>query len=751
MLDLPPRLSFLVPAGMSPRLLALLLIAFQAPPGTDPPPAADEAGFPFWKSIKLAREGKYDEAIKALDEARDRHEKRRYLVPRKQQNPLSDPREEIFLRAVDDVKAYWTLLARLGIPPGYAMADGTEREKMLDVVLKKAEAAQLKELATKLVKDKPVAKLDDLIKLLDADRKASTDKIAGLEGAVVDEKKKVVDLEEKLTKSNQELIETRVALKTAATREKELQTANAAANAALKEVGEATGVTFIDLKTSREKLVKGVQEIKRTASVVDPKGMITKLERESAVDRAKLKERWEPEQMLVFWLPILQADRSRADLRTKALADAVRVLNDPAATDVQKGRALAIQGLVLRNAEKFDEAKPILQKAKAALMATSGDWLTHTETALREVSNPGADVAGKADVLVSQGKSAEAIALLERGLRSASGSKGPLYAQRALIALEAARAKGPLGAADPQVQAARKDAAEAAKENLAVGHYVVGRLAEELGQLGEAITSYRAAIKALKADDEMGSRYRMALARALLKSRSADSPARTSKASFKPTKEIPAARTLSILDFTSMMLTLTFQGADLPTTGPITSEAEKLADEVLKDPKAPFDDKAQALAVKGLYTRALLLYTNGLRDKGLLAPAYANALIDLINTHPALKRPESVTVPEPVEGEKSYAAGVNFFFAHRYADAEKAFLSAVENDNSDARYYYFLGLSRLLQHKREAIEDFDQAARLERLGRPSRAAVSNALERVQGPMRRFLNEIRTRPVKENTK
>ena len=48
------------------------------------------------------------------------------------------------------------------------------------------------------------------------------------------------------------------------------------------------------------------------------------LERELAADRAKLKERWEPEQMLVFWLPILQADRSRADLGAKAMTDAER-------------------------------------------------------------------------------------------------------------------------------------------------------------------------------------------------------------------------------------------------------------------------------------------------------------------------------------------------------------------------------------------------------------------------------------------
>ena len=57
----------------------------------------------------------------------------------------------------------------------------------------------------------------------------------------------------------------------------------------------------------------------------------------------------------------------------------------------------------------------------------------------------------------------------------------------------------------------------------------------------------------------------------------------------------------------------------------------------------------------------------------------------------------------------------------------------------------------LAQGKRDAYEDFDQAAGLERRGRPDRAAVSTALERVQGPMRRVLNNIRNRPVKERAR
>ncbi|MFM7149186.1 MAG: hypothetical protein ACKO23_05020, partial [Gemmataceae bacterium] len=107
--------------------------------------------------------------------------------------------------------------------------------------------------------------------------------------------------------------------------------------------------------------------------------------------------------------------------------------------------------------------------------------------------------------------------------------------------------------------------------------------------------------------------------------------------------------------------------------------------------------------------------------------------------------------PDPLKGEKHYAAGLNFFFSCKASEAEKEFLSAIQNDNGDARYYYFLGLSRYVQGHRDAADDFEQAARLEERGRPDRASVSSALERVQGPLRGMLNEIRSRPVREKGK
>jgi tetratricopeptide (TPR) repeat protein len=255
-------------------------------------------------------------------------------------------------------------------------------------------------------------------------------------------------------------------------------------------------------------------------------------------------------------------------------------------------------------------------------------------------------------------------------------------------------------------------------------------------------------------------RYKVALARVLLRkqtprgTRPVPAELRTGKTPAATNKNVlPRGASSASLDVARLLvLTTMLQAPDLPQGAKGGTEADKLADEILAmGDKVPFDVRAQALAVKNLYTRALRVYVGGLRDKGLLAPNHANAILALINNHPTFRRPESRSDPDPLQAEKNYAAGLSFYAAKKYARAEREFLAAVENDNGDARYYYFLGLSRLAQGNREGYEDFDQAAQLERLGRPDRAAVSKALERVQGPMRKALNAVRNRPVRETAK
>ena len=76
----------------------------------------------------------------------------------------------------------------------------------------------------------------------------------------------------------------------------------------------------------------------------------------------------------------------------------------------------------------------------------------------------------------------------------------------------------------------------------------------------------------------------------------------------------------------------------------------------------------------------------------------------------------------------------------------REFVLTVENDANDARYFYFLGLSKLAQNRRrDANDDFAQGAELEQVNRPAPAAVSESLERIQGRTRRIINGFRERP------
>jgi tetratricopeptide (TPR) repeat protein len=178
-------------------------------------------------------------------------------------------------------------------------------------------------------------------------------------------------------------------------------------------------------------------------------------------------------------------------------------------------------------------------------------------------------------------------------------------------------------------------------------------------------------------------------------------------------------------------------------------EALKLAEAAIKAGNYEgYLIKAQALARKGQWTQALEEYVKGMdllsrSGQNRIKPAYAAELRFLIQNHPAFKRPDSLNPPDPLLGEKHFALGMRWYNAHVFAEAEKEFFEAVRYNDQDARYWYYLGLVRLDQGKRtEADDSFRAGALLERQNKPSPAAVSFSLERVQGPIRQTLNSYR---------
>ncbi len=722
------------------HVLALLAVAFQAPAGggaAQAPALPAEAGFAFWQAVQQAKAGKYAEAVKLLGDARARHDQRRYLLPKKQQNPLSDPRERIFLACCDELQTYWNLLARVS-DPNYLAGDPKGRIPQLEALLTKAGegavASAMRDLSKQLRLETKEPSAGTVVKLIEAERAEKDKQLAARDAMLKEQKTEAASLGTKAKEVIAALTETRGMLQTARAELKQSQAEQAAAVAALKEVAKEVSSDFTDVKTSKETLLRDVRGTVARAKTSDPKGTLERLERELAADRARLAQRWEPAQMLPVWLPLLDQERGRADLASRADQDARRVLGDPAATAEQKGQALLIQGLVLRNEQKFREAVPVLEKARGALGGSRGEAPARCEAALKEAADPAAAVAARASRLEAQGKDEEARAVIARGLKDLPGGQGPLLVQRCKIAFEAARSKGPLNPVDPLVVAARADAAAAVKAGLPEGHYCLGRLDEELGRFDDAEASYRAALKGHGALDADGSRYRVALARALLR-RHAGPAARAQR---------PLERRFASLGHVGLLMSLTLQGVPNALAA---GEAGALADEVLEmGDKAPAGARAQALAIKGLHTKALQVAVAGLRDSRQLAPEPANNLLGLIGAQPAARqRAESLTRGDPARAERHYAAGVNDFFARNYPRAEKELQLAVENDSTDARYFYYLGLARLAQGKREAYEDFAQGSRLEQANRPYRAAVAAALERVQGRLRSVLNEVRSAP------
>src|SRR5262249_56752585 len=97
--------------------------------------------------------------------------------------------------------------------------------------------------------------------------------------------------------------------------------------------------------------------------------------------------------------------------------------------------------------------------------------------------------------------------------------------------------------------------------------------------------------------------------------------------------------------------------------------------------------------------------------------------------NPPEAAPADAETDSPLHAESLYVEGVRQFWAGDYARAEERFVDAVRNDGRDARYHYYLGLSRRAQGKRVAAQrDFERGAELERQERPGRSAINAALE-----------------------
>jgi tetratricopeptide (TPR) repeat protein len=593
------------------------------------------------------------------------------------------------------------------------------------------------------------AKNTQLTKDLDTEKKENADKVDNLKAALAKEANRYQKLEkdskELSTKQGETITELSNKLKAIAARIEEagiqtkdpvkgideLVAARVDADSKMTEVGKKLEeAKFIAPKANSADILKGVDRVVGLAKANDPQGQLSAAKQELQRAQDALAQRHSPEEMLPIWLPVVN-DRGHRDAAEKALADAERVLKDDKATAAAKAQAKAVQGLALRDQGKFDAARAALEQALKD-GAKDAAWYTLAQNAQKELADPSVFYLPRAEQLHAAGRYPAALGMLNQGMQAFQKDNGRLLALRAIVRLDQVRDKnkGKVPGDDPAVAAIRKDVeAGIAAGAAAEGHYAAGRLAEELGKLDDARQSYQLAL-----DAKPDNRTRVALARVLLKA-----PA----AAGAGDRGDPAPKWA--VRYASLAPNSPSSAPRFALAAPAgREEADRLADEVLSSAKDDAEGlvlKAQAYAIKGLWTKALTTYVEGLRPH--LRGEDTDALLDIIDRHPALKLPDSLKTPNPSAAGQHYSTGLRLFFERKYPDAEKEFTSAVENDSLDARFFYFLGLTRLmLDHRDAAITDFEQAANLERQHRPDKATVNGALERVQGPPRQEMNRYR---------
>jgi hypothetical protein len=295
-----------------------------------------------------------------------------------------------------------------------------------------------------------------------------------------------------------------------------------------------------------------------------------------------------------------------------------------------------------------------------------------------------------------------------------------LLAQRGQTKLESGDVEGALADAKQSAKLAANIESQALE----------AMVQEKSGKLGEAESAYRALLKEAKPGTPLYRQLRESLARVLLQQRNTTSVPVNEKISARPTSE-------NLIMMLIMLQAPVDAGMD---------EALKLAEEMIADKDYTGHlIKAEILIQQGKSSLALAEYALGLKRLGKIPSNYEKTLDKIMSGLKSEKQIETI-IPE-VEVDEYLAQhrfndGIEAMLCHDFSRAEKRFAAAAKA-TSDARYYYFLGLSRLIQgQKNAAAADFAVAAKLERQGKPSYRKINESLERVQGDLRKELSQYR---------
>ncbi|MBL8799862.1 MAG: hypothetical protein JNM56_38630 [Planctomycetia bacterium] len=769
------------------EVLAVILTAQQ---GGAAGAASNEAGSSFWEAYRAAQGHRYDAALKALQEARSTHEKNRFQRLKKAQNPLSDPTEEIFLRAADDLAMHWRMREML-------------QKNNYD--LTKSSPLEALELA---IKDrvKPDEALMQIAKALGIDNPTTAGILKAIEGLADDKKigalvrkavedAKYVDEENKdLVKAAERLVnDHKVNLKIVERVDKAgykdepdkdkavgliIEKRDDLQDTFDKAAQKLVDAKYIEPKPNKDQFLAGIDiaieaaqsplvaALSRTLSGAAKAGSaaptagiptfdlakeVVSLRAQNEILAERLRTVRTPREMLEFWMPLLANTESK-DVKAvaeQAGRDARRVLDDKGADANWRAAGNTVQGMAQRLEGKYDDARLSLSDSlKTKKGAAEGQWRRYATNSMRDLTDPTIYYLPRGEELANIGKFDQAIDVLTAGA-NAFPKDGRLQALRSQARLEQLRqTKAGLTARD--LAEARKDAdAAVALGATGEGNYALGRVLEEIGDRGAAERAYRNALAANPANDRNGSRYRVALGRVLLKLNPLPGQPVLPAPIPEPARERPEGNKVgqllpkSDLDQQAMLVMLLtgFLAAE-DEDDPSLDEIIRLADLAIRAKNYEgYLIKAGALARKGMWTEALRMYSEGLRY--LIRPEYADGLLGIVNNHPAFNLPDPLRQPDVLRSERHFGAGLRAYFAGNYSVAEKELLEAYRNNGQDARILYYLGLSRLPLGKRQsAVVNWQMGAILEQQSKPSPAAVNSSLERIQGSLRQSLNSYR---------
>jgi hypothetical protein len=434
---------------------------------------------------------------------------------------------------------------------------------------------------------------------------------------------------------------------------------------------------------------------------------------------AKLADVRTPGQLIDVWLPAL-VDKDKPANTAAALADVDVVMKNAASSDADKAKAMAVKALALRNQGKFTEARAAFDEArKHPGFAKDQAWAKAIALAGDNLANPAAFVgAAQSTVGATQQQLLERV---EGGLKLFEGEKfakdrARLIAQRSLLKLDAADLAG-----------AQADADEAVKTGAgADGHFAKARVFEAQGKFADAETAFRAVLKAQAEGSPLYKQASLGLARVLLQK---SQPAAVTPAT---TSQINSG---TLRNHLSLMLVLIADPEGV--IPPDVQEALNLADALIVQKEfLGYIIKADALAKIGRFNAALSAYSTGIKALKVLPKEYEGVLDRILAKHPAMQQLEINVEADPSRSLKHYALGLEHYRARQYALAEEQFKTAISHWNKDARYMYFLGLSRwTIGRKEMADADFKAGSLLEMKGLPLPKVITEVLERVQGEPR----------------